>query len=107
MSRLEALHAALAAVRWLPGCDCDDCTRQARAERLLGRLDTMVALLEEMRDIRPGLKVVLLTPAAAPEDLIRAMRAHVFAVFDAPFVGTDVADMVKLAVQESERSCSP
>jgi anti-sigma regulatory factor (Ser/Thr protein kinase) len=61
-----------------------------------------LALLEEMREIRPGLKVVLLTPPAAPEELIRALRAHVFAVFDAPFEPVEVADMVKLAVQEVE-----
>jgi anti-sigma regulatory factor (Ser/Thr protein kinase) len=65
-------------------------------------VDEDLALLEEMRDIRPGLKVVLLTPAAAPEELIRALRAHVFAVFDAPFDPVEVADMVKLAVQEVE-----
>jgi anti-sigma regulatory factor (Ser/Thr protein kinase) len=65
-------------------------------------VDEDLALLEEMRDIRPGLKVVLLTPAAAPEDLIKAMRAHVFAVFKAPYEPTEVSDMVRLAVQESE-----
>ena len=65
-------------------------------------VDEDLALLEEMRHIRPGLKVVLLTPEAAPEELIRALRAHVFAVFDAPFEPAEVADMVKLAVQEVE-----
>jgi anti-sigma regulatory factor (Ser/Thr protein kinase) len=65
-------------------------------------LDEDLALLEEMRAIRPGLKVVLLTPPAAPEELIRALRAHVFAVFDAPFEPAEVAAMVVLAVQEAE-----
>lgn len=64
------------------------------------RVDEELALLEEMRAIRPFVKVVLLTPAAAPDELIRAMRAHVFAVFDAPFAPAEVAEMVKLAVQE-------
>jgi anti-sigma regulatory factor (Ser/Thr protein kinase)/CheY-like chemotaxis protein len=64
------------------------------------RVDEDLALLEGMRSIRPFVKVVLLTPPAAPEELIKAMRAHVFAVFDAPFEPAEVADMVKLAVQE-------
>lgn len=65
-------------------------------------VDEDLALLEEMREIRPLLKVVMLTPSAAPEELIRALRAHVFAVFDAPFDPSEVVEMIKLAVQESE-----
>lgn len=65
-------------------------------------VDEDLALLEEMREIRPLLKVVLLTPPAAPEELIRALRAHVFAIFDAPFDRMEVVDMVRLAIQESE-----
>ena len=65
-------------------------------------VDEDLALLEEMREIRPLLKVVLLTPPAAPEDLIRALRARVFAVFDAPFEPMEVVDMIELAVRESE-----
>jgi anti-sigma regulatory factor (Ser/Thr protein kinase)/CheY-like chemotaxis protein len=65
-------------------------------------VDEDLALLEEMREIRPFVKVVLLTPAAAPEELIRALRAHVFAVFDAPFEPAAVVEMIRLAIQESE-----
>ena len=65
-------------------------------------VDEDLALIEEMRHVRPQLKVVLLTPAAAPEEVIRALRAHVFAVFDAPFEPTAVTEMIRLAVQESE-----
>jgi anti-sigma regulatory factor (Ser/Thr protein kinase)/CheY-like chemotaxis protein len=65
-------------------------------------VDEDLALLEAMRDIRPLVKVVVLTPAAAPEELIKALRAHVFAVFDAPFDPTEVVEMIKLAIQESE-----
>jgi anti-sigma regulatory factor (Ser/Thr protein kinase)/CheY-like chemotaxis protein len=65
-------------------------------------VDEDLALLEEMREIRPSVKVVLLTPAAAPEELIRALRARVFAVFNAPFEPCEVVEMVQLAVQESD-----
>jgi anti-sigma regulatory factor (Ser/Thr protein kinase)/CheY-like chemotaxis protein len=65
-------------------------------------VDEDLALLEEMREIRPLVKVVMLTSAAAPEELIRALRARVFAVFNAPFEPCEVVEMVQLAVQESE-----
>lgn len=65
-------------------------------------VDEDLALLEEMREIRPLVKVVMLTAAAAPEELIRALRARVFAVFNAPFEPCEVVEMVQLAVQESE-----
>jgi anti-sigma regulatory factor (Ser/Thr protein kinase)/CheY-like chemotaxis protein len=65
-------------------------------------VDEDLALLGEMREVRPFVKVVLLTPAAAPEELIRALRAHVFAVFDAPFEPSAVVEMIRLAIQECE-----
>jgi anti-sigma regulatory factor (Ser/Thr protein kinase)/CheY-like chemotaxis protein len=65
-------------------------------------VDEDLALLEEMREIRPQVKVVMLTSAAAPEELIRALRAHVFAVFNAPYEPSDVVEMVQLALEESE-----
>lgn len=65
-------------------------------------VDEDLALLQEMREIRPFVKVVLLAPTAAPEEVIRALRAHVFAVFDAPFDAASVLDMVRLAISESE-----
>jgi anti-sigma regulatory factor (Ser/Thr protein kinase)/CheY-like chemotaxis protein len=65
-----------------------------------GSVDENLALMAEMRHLRPGLKVVMLAAHAAPEEILEALRAHVFAVFDAPFVPTEVADMVRRAVQE-------
>ena len=43
-----------------------------------------LALLEEMRHLRPVVRTILLTPHATPEDVIAALRAHVFALFSAP-----------------------
>jgi anti-sigma regulatory factor (Ser/Thr protein kinase)/CheY-like chemotaxis protein len=65
-------------------------------------VDEDLALVEEMRAIRPSVKVVLLTPAAAPDEVLRALRARVFAVFDSPFEECAVAEMVRLAIEESE-----
>src|SRR5262249_10573092 len=44
-----------------------------------------LALLEEMRHVRPGVKTIVLSPRATPEDVIAALRARVFALFTAPF----------------------
>jgi CheY-like chemotaxis protein/anti-sigma regulatory factor (Ser/Thr protein kinase) len=57
-----------------------------------------LALVEELRAARPGLKAIVLAPAAAPKEFIEAIRSHVFACFVAPFDITAVADMTKRAI---------
>ncbi|MBB5315629.1 ATP-binding response regulator [Tunturibacter empetritectus] len=44
-----------------------------------------LALLDEMRHIRPGVKCIALAHHSTPEDVIAALRAHVFACFTPPF----------------------
>ena len=43
-----------------------------------------LALLPEVRSVRPGVKTILLVPTATPEEVIASLRAHVFACFAAP-----------------------
>ncbi len=57
-----------------------------------------LALLEELRAARPGLKAIVLAPAAAPAELIEAIRSQVFACFVAPFDAAQVAEMAKSAI---------
>jgi len=57
-----------------------------------------LALLEELRAARPGLKAIVLAPAAAPAEFIEALRSQVFACFVAPFDVAQVAEMAKRAV---------
>jgi anti-sigma regulatory factor (Ser/Thr protein kinase) len=57
-----------------------------------------LALVDELRTSRPGLKAVVLVPAAAPAEFIAAVRSHVFACFVAPFDIAAVADMTKRAI---------
>ncbi len=57
-----------------------------------------LALVEELRASRPGLKAIVLAPAAAPGEFIAAVRSHVFACFVAPFDITAVADMTRRAI---------
>jgi anti-sigma regulatory factor (Ser/Thr protein kinase) len=57
-----------------------------------------LALVEELRDARPGLKAIVLAPAAAPSEFIAAIRSHVFACFVAPFDLTAVGEMTRRAI---------
>ena len=58
-----------------------------------------LALLNEMRLIRPGLRTIVLAPAATPEDVIAALRAKVFACFTQPFDREEIAAMIGSALQ--------
>jgi DNA-binding NarL/FixJ family response regulator len=57
-------------------------------------LDEDLALLEEIRLIRPGVKCIILARHSTPDDVIAALRARVFACFTPPF---DVDEIVALA----------
>ncbi|MGE5359215.1 MAG: ATP-binding protein [Bacteroidales bacterium] len=57
-----------------------------------------LALVDELRASRPGLRAIVLAPTAAPSEFIAAVRSQVFACFVAPFDITDVAGMVKRAI---------
>jgi anti-sigma regulatory factor (Ser/Thr protein kinase)/CheY-like chemotaxis protein len=61
-----------------------------------------LALLDELRAARPGLKAIVLAPAAAPADLIAAIRSQVFACFVAPFDIGHVAEMTKRAIDAAD-----
>jgi anti-sigma regulatory factor (Ser/Thr protein kinase)/CheY-like chemotaxis protein len=59
-----------------------------------------LALAEEIRQLDPGCRTILLAPSAAPEDVIAAVRQHAFAYFSAPFDHREIADMVAVALRE-------
>jgi anti-sigma regulatory factor (Ser/Thr protein kinase) len=61
-----------------------------------------LALAAEARRIRPGFRMIVLAPAATPDDIIAALRAHVFACFTPPFDSDDIADMVVQALETPE-----
>jgi len=56
-----------------------------------------LALVSEMRSIRPGLKTIILAPEATPEDVISVLRAQAFACFSSPFNVEEVAVMIAQA----------
>jgi anti-sigma regulatory factor (Ser/Thr protein kinase)/CheY-like chemotaxis protein len=107
-----AFAAALKAEASLDGCVFEAATGEADALRRLRRhsCDLVItsphttvshdlALLSEMREVRPGLKTILLAPEAATEDVIAALRASVFAVFAFPHDPSEVASMAHAALE--------
>lgn len=67
----------------------------------LTSVDEDLALLEGIRAIRPGVKVVILAPHSTPEDVIAALRARAFACFAPPF---NAAEIAELASRSSDRT---
>jgi len=65
-------------------------------------LEEDTAILDEVRLVRPGVKVVLLAPHATPELVIGALRKRVFACFSAPFDSSEIADMLSRALEAGD-----
>jgi anti-sigma regulatory factor (Ser/Thr protein kinase) len=61
-----------------------------------------LALLEEIRHIRPGVKCILLARHSTPDEVIAALRARVFACFTPPFDPRDIANLARGAASDSE-----
>lgn len=100
---LETLH----------GCEVQGCQGQSAALRCLrqGGHDVVVtsrwtsmeedlAFLEEAREARPGVRGIVIVPSAEREDVIASMRAHVFALFTAPFDADELGSMIVRAIGE-------
>lgn len=103
--------ADLEAATGLAGCDIVSaagnvgavrCVRDRAIDVVITDPGTAVAddlaLVDELRASRPGLKAIVLAPAAAPADIIAAVRSQVFACFVAPFDGAEVAAMARRAI---------
>ena len=61
-----------------------------------------LALLEEMRTIRPGVKCIVLARHSTPDEVIAALRARVFACFTPPFDPGEVANLARHAASDSQ-----
>lgn len=106
-----ALGAGLRADPALAGCAFDDAIGEAHALRRLRRraYDLVItspvstvgedlALLQELRGVRPGVKIIVLARSATPEEVIASLRANVFACFAAPHDASEVASMARRAL---------
>ena len=61
-----------------------------------------LALLEEMRAIRPGVKSIVLAHDSTPDEVIAALRARVFACFTPPFDSGEIANLARIAASDSQ-----
>jgi anti-sigma regulatory factor (Ser/Thr protein kinase) len=65
-------------------------------------IDEDLALLEEMRAVRPGVKCIVLAHQSTPDEVIAALRARVFACFTPPFDPGDIAHLADRAASDSQ-----
>ena len=61
-----------------------------------------LALVEELKAIRPDARVIVLSRTITDSDVVRALRAAVFACFSEPFDAQEIADMVRSAIAASD-----
>ncbi|MGD0442678.1 MAG: ATP-binding protein [Edaphobacter sp.] len=66
-----------------------------------GGIDEALALLQEMRAIRPGVKCIVLASHSTPDEVIAALRARAFACFTPPFDPHEIANIASKAASES------
>jgi anti-sigma regulatory factor (Ser/Thr protein kinase)/DNA-binding NarL/FixJ family response regulator len=99
----------------LQNCEIETVGEEAEVSQLLRRRDFDIVVtsltaprksdfahLSEMLRIRPGLRLILLAPETTPNDLIAALRAHVFACFSAPYNTGDIIAMIGRALEERD-----
>ena len=65
-------------------------------------VDEDLAILAEMREVRPGIKCILLARRSTPAEVIAALRARVFACFTQPFDAAEIARLASSAASESQ-----
>jgi anti-sigma regulatory factor (Ser/Thr protein kinase)/ActR/RegA family two-component response regulator len=95
------------------GVECCDGEADALQKLRSGPVDVLVtdpetsvradlAFAREVRQTRPGVRLIVLAPAASPEDVIAAIRAQVFACYAAPFDYIEISGMVMQALDQSD-----
>lgn len=67
-------------------------------------IEEALALLQEMRIIRPNLRSVVLAPHSTPDGIIAALRARVFGCFTPPFDADEIACIARNAAIDNQSS---
>ena len=111
------LAAALRASHYLKAHDVETCRGPFEAARLVRSrgYDLVItdpttpatddlALIVELRQVRPGLRAIVLAPALSSADVIAALREQVYACFTRPVDYGEVADMARGAVEDPDWS---
>jgi ActR/RegA family two-component response regulator len=63
-----------------------------------------LALVEEIKHLRPGVRVIVLAPSSTPEEMIAALRQQVFLCQCAPFDMKDIARFTVSAIEADDSS---
>jgi anti-sigma regulatory factor (Ser/Thr protein kinase)/ActR/RegA family two-component response regulator len=63
-----------------------------------------LALVDEIRRVRTGVRVIILAPSGTPEDLIAALRQKVFLCQCAPFNAKEIARYAASAIEAGDSS---
>src|SRR5262245_8728659 len=95
--RLEQATGGVHALRLVRHCFHDVVVTSPRSP-----IPEDLALVEEMRLVRPGVKAIVLAPSALPEEIVAALRAHTFSCFTAPFDPAEIAEMIGRALQNPD-----
>ena len=61
-----------------------------------------VAVVRRARQLRPGMKMIVLAPEATSEDVVAILRAHAFACFREPFDSAEIISMIHRALAEDD-----
>jgi anti-sigma regulatory factor (Ser/Thr protein kinase)/ActR/RegA family two-component response regulator len=61
-----------------------------------------LALSQELRSIRPGMRTIVLAPALSSTEVIDALRQHVYACFTRPADYEEIADMARAAIEDPD-----
>jgi len=61
-------------------------------------VDEDLALVAELRNVRPSVRIIVLAPEASETDVVDAIRANVFACFSSPFDYSEIASMAETAL---------
>lgn len=119
MPRVLVISSDAADLAWLrnapalQACEIEVTTGDAEALKRLRQSDFDVmltdpgtpvaedlAFVDEVRSLQPALRVIVLAPEATTNELIAALRAHVFACFSAPYNQDEVIAMIGRAIKE-------
>jgi DNA-binding NarL/FixJ family response regulator len=65
-------------------------------------IEENLALLEEMRSIRPDLKCIVLAQRTTPDKVIAALKARVFGCFTPPFDIEEIATLASSAASDNQ-----
>lgn len=65
-------------------------------------IEEALALVEEIKALRSSVRIVVLAPALTDADVVKALRAHVFACFTAPFDQAEIAEITHSAMDASD-----